>query len=188
MAADFTPVYAGPTERVYVRRELAAALRRPAAEATAWQPDDGLADGWRAESDTLSSEAALDDQSLVSGTCRRLDGRSAATRAETRFVVDDAVIDAPAQCGRERQYLSVDGGSAWSSTDTVEFERATFDRPADRCPSPLLVGADSVALVVDGEVRVAVRTWGPVDVSVRSPATLSGLSVSALDLGDACPG
>ena len=112
-----------------------------------------------------------------------------AAGAETRFVVDDVASDTTAgQGGRERQYLSVDGGSGWSSTDTVELERTTFDRPDGPVPFSLLIGADSVALVVDGEVRAAVRTWGAVDVAVRAPATLSDLAVSPLVLGDACPG
>ena len=53
-------------------------------------------------------------------------------------------------------------------------------------PFSLVVGADSVALIVDGQVRAAVRTWGDVRVAVRAPATLEELTVAPFALGAAC--
>ena len=98
------------------------------------------------------------------------------------------VDDASGELG-ERQYLSTAGGEAWSSTDTIELERARWEPPTTATvPFSLLVGADSVALVVDGEVRAAVRTWGNVRVAVRAPATLQDLTVSPLTLGAGCRG
>ena len=50
-------------------------------------------------------------------------------------------------------------------------------------PFSIVVGADSVALVVDGQVRAAVRTWGDSRVAVRPQATLEDLTVAPLALG-----
>ena len=50
---------------------------------------------------------------------------------------------------------------------------------ADPVPFSIVVGADSVALVVDGRVGAAVRTWGDSRVAVRPPADLEDLTVAA---------
>jgi hypothetical protein len=189
VAADFTPVYSGPTVRVYLRRELATELVTPAADGVTWTPDGDVAGGWELEGGTLSSPSVPDDQPLLSGVCQRLDGVMAGTPgAETRFVIDDASADfAAGEQPGERQYLSAAGGEGWSSSDAVELERATWSAPSGPVPFSLVVGADSAALVIDGEVRAAVRTWGDVRVAVRAPATLEDLTVAPVTLGEACP-
>jgi hypothetical protein len=186
VAADFVPVYEGPTQRVYVREAAAAELLDPPARGEAWTPGEGPPVGWTAADGTVSATAADEDLPLVAGSCMRLDGLLAGPPdAETTFVVDDA--SEPAADG-ERQYLSTAGGAAWSSTDTTELERATWTPGVTPAPFSLVVGADSVALIVDGQVRAAVRTWGDVRVAVRAPATLEDLRVAPLELGPACRG
>ena len=187
VAADFVPVYTGPTERVYLRNEDAATLLEPADDGVTWEPVGEPAPGWVAGDGAASSAASTDDQPLLAGTCQRLDGTvDTGPDAETRFVVDDA-------SGRStigpRQYLSTAGGAAWSSTDGGELERATWESPsAGPVPFSIVVGADSVALVVDGRVGAAVRTWGDVRVAVRAPADLDDLTVAPNGFGPACSG
>lgn len=188
VAADFTPVYTGPTARVFLRNSRAEQLLEPAGDGTPWNAS--AAPGWGIAEGSATAIDASDDLPLMSGTCQRLDGVLTTGSGETRFVVDDASADVEhGEQPGERQYLSTVDGSAWSSSDAVEFERATWE-PTGAGPTPfsIVVGADSVVLIVDGEVRAAVRTWGDVAVSVRAPATLDDVTVAPLDLGVTCPG
>ncbi len=187
VAADFVPVYEGASERVFVRRDAAAELLDPAVDAVTWTPGAGTPAGWAAVDGSAAATAADEDLPLVAGSCMRLDGLLAGTPGtETQFVVDDASRPG---AGGERQYLSTAGGEAWSSTDTTELDRATWAASGTTpVPFSLVVGADSVALIVDGQVRAAVRTWGDVRVAVRAPALLEDLRVSPLELGAACGG
>jgi len=185
VAADFVPVYEGPTERVHLRRDAAEALLEPAADGAVWEAETA-APGWTLGGGGATAVAQEADQVLLDGSCRRLDGVLAGDPGvETRFVVDDA--SGQATTG-ERQYLSTAAGEAWSSTDSVELERSTWEPSAGPVPFSIVVGADSVALLVDGEVRAAVRTWGDARVAVRPPASLDELTTAPLDLGTACRG
>ena len=89
----------------------------------------------------------------------------------------------------ERQYLSTAGGEAWSSTDTVELERATWEPPTDRAPcrsrcSSVPTRSPSSSTARCGRPCAPGATCG----WRVSSATLRDVTVSPLTLGAGCRG
>jgi hypothetical protein len=199
VATGFRLVYRGG-QSVYLRNDIASAVLDVPAGAPWTSPDvPPSGSGW-----TLSTSSAVHHDRAVGGdgdvlllardNCFRIDG-SVATGEDALPAFDVRFDDNPASrfdMKRERLHLKFSGDKASSSSDAVEYESASSGvDAASRGPVAfsLVVGRRAAALVVNGQIRAAMRISSSVKVSLaplRSSLTLSDLRSGPVPPGSGC--
>ena len=183
---NFRPVYPGSVTPVSFRNDVATDVLEPSAE-TPWSISDppGPSSGWTVEGSTArfsdsGLERPLDLLPLSDDACFRLEGtisNDGSEPAAVAFRFDDTLGQAP------RFYLTFAGDRVISGADAVVFEELPSDIiDAGPVPFSLVVGHRAAALVVNGQIRAAVRL--PDSVSVHAEAQTGSLVLSDLRLGN----
>jgi hypothetical protein len=197
---DFTVVYPGPTDQVWLRRDVARDLLTAPATAAAWSAPGPVVDssGWSVSGDAATNTrtavpANLDLLPLSAVPCTRIDGVLAATDGSA---LPDVVLHfAKAGDAREEtQHLALEGtmaGAGSAGLGPMGFESLPSGVASGPVPFSVVVGDRSAVLVVAGQVRGAVRLHeGVVSLGVESRSAalqVSGLRTSAAPTGGGCP-
>jgi hypothetical protein len=188
-------------QRVYLRNDVADRVLKPSST-TAWVPQGTgpQGSGWTASEGTASYSGGSagrqnDALPLVPQGCFRLDGtisgpQGDAPRVDFRFepTSDKHRTDLKI----EPLHLRIAGERATSASDAVEYESV----PSGLSPGSggsgdfsLVVGRRAAVLVVNGQVRAALRLPSAPKVSITSGADvleLSNLRVGPVSAGSGC--
>jgi hypothetical protein len=168
----FELAYTGTVATIAIERTVANELRSggdrrqwvaPAAGPTAWTASSGAV-AYAPPTDGMPAEG----MTLGSGRCQRIDAtvdRSAVAEPQLEVLVRDA-------SGNTVGRLRVADGLATSSSGDVQLDSVPWTWPAGASSSPLAIvtGSDSVALLVDGQIRAAI----PVPGDARPEVVLVG--------------
>jgi hypothetical protein len=202
LRAGFREVYPGAAAKVWLGNDVADELEHPDPGARPWA-DEGervAGTGWTVEGNAadfrVGGVAADADPLLLSRqACTRIDlqadpgGGASLTDLQLRF-------DSASDASQERQMLAIEGdraGSGSTGLGPLGFESvpSNVQHPGPVAVS-IVVGQHSAALIVDGQVRGAVRlqpTVTRLSLVTRSPELhLSGMRVGTAPEGGGCPG
>lgn len=187
----FKQSFAGK-QTVYLRDDVARAV----VEAAGDRPWSGLeavpsGSGWTLEGDAAryrQSSLAQDSDAvpLSRQRCFRLDGnisggdQGAMPKVDFHFDPSGSGDD---DLKVERLHLRINGDKASSASDGVDYETAPsgIDSGATTKPFSLVVGRRAAVLVIDGQIRAAMRLPSPVIVSMVPKS--SSLALTDLRLG-----
>lgn len=189
-------------QSVYLRDDVAAHVL-DASASTPWTTPEGrrAGSGWTAAEGSAGYRGGVegrqsDSLSLAKRTCFRLDGRVTAQGGSpavdfrfeptsTRRITDLKV---------EPLHLRIAGDKAASASDATEYESAASGRDTSGRgydEFSLVVGRRAAALVVNGQIRAALRLPSAMKVSMTSGADsldLSDLRVGPPPAGSGCGG
>jgi uncharacterized membrane protein len=196
VATGFRPVFQGQ-QTVYLRNEVADRIVDRSATAP-WHPvsEPSSTTGWTASdgSATYRGEAQgrqADSLSIADHGCFRLDGRisagSGSPAVDFRFA--PATGKPIADLKVEPVHLRIAGTTASSASDATEYESAasgldTSGRGYDEFS--LVVGRRAAVLVVNGQIRAALRL--PAAPAVSTTSGTGALQLSDLVVGSAPAG
>ncbi len=200
--STFREVYPGESAKVWLRDEVADELLAPAGSGTEWTSPAGVrsSSGWevtgdRADFAVADLPADLDGLVLSRDACTRIDLLAdpgvggTLNDAQVRFAN-------PANPNEEVQMLALQGdkaGSGSAGLGPLGFESVPSGVSG---PGPvamsIVVGRHSAALIVDGQLRAAVRLHdGVTQATLATTMTelhVSGLQVGAAPSGGGCAG
>ena len=183
------PSTTGRTERVYVRRDAAAELLEPAADGAPWEPEGEAAPGWVAgDGDGGVDVRRPTTRSLLDRRVpapRRRDRRRRPAPRRGSSSTTPAGRRRPASASTCRRRAARRGRRRTPSSSSARRGRP----PTGPVPFSIVVGADSVALVVDGRgprrrADVGRRRGSPCGRRRRSRTSPSRRWHSATTCGD----
>ncbi|MGI9021982.1 MAG: hypothetical protein ACR2HV_01880 [Acidimicrobiales bacterium] len=191
--SQFQLVYGGK-ESIYLRTDVAReVLTSSATRPWVSPPDDAPGPGWTVGSGSAayqgSADAGTNALPLAGENCVRIDGTAdTAENAPPAFDVrfEDNATKPDGEPEEETMLLKLEGDEATSGSEAVEYEsipsgvQAGFDGPVK---FSVVVGSRAAALVVDGQMRAAVRI--PPSVTVSLTPSRSSLALTDLRVGTA---
>jgi hypothetical protein len=191
----------GGKQTVYLRDDVAGAVVDPPGDGKPWSGLEAVqsGSGWTLERDAArygQSTRAQDSDAvpLSRQRCFRLDGTISAGDQGGMPAVDfrfDPSGAGDADLKVEPLHLRLNGDKASSASDGVEYESlpSGIDPGATSKSFSLVVGRRAAALVIDGQVRAAMRLPSPVIVSMvpkGSSLALTDLRLSPPPRGSGC--
>jgi hypothetical protein len=200
--STFREVYPGSAAKVWLRGEVADELLAPRGSGAAWTAPAGVrsGSGWevtgdRADFAVAGLPADADGLVLSRDACTRIDLLADPGVGAT---LDDVQIRfaSPVDPNEEVQVLALQGdkaGSGSAGLGPLGFESVPsgVNGPGPVALS-IVVGRHSAALIVDGQLRAAVRLHEGVTqatlVTTMSELHVSGLQVREAPTGGGCPG
>jgi len=200
MISSRFPVAFQGQQTVYLRDEVAHRVLDPSA-ADPWRPTGALqgGSGWVPSDGSATYRGGTqgrqnDSLAIADHDCFRLDGRVSAQGGSPAldFRFDPATPKRIADLKVEPVHLRIAGDKATSASDVVEYESAasgidTSGRGYD--DFSLVVGRRAAVLVVNGQIRAALRLPASPKVSVTSGTDsldLTNLSVGSAPAGSGC--